>query len=149
MSDQKPFSERLVWARAEAGITQRELAKKAGISVPQIVRYEAGKSMPRLGAALKLARALNVDAYDLMPELKKTTHEVEIEFSSEEAAELGLAAAELGITTEELIRGLTVLGLALRAKDPERLKRLEAGESDIELLEPQIQTNHSRKARKA
>lgn len=70
MNDGKQFPERLLWARSEAGLTQKELASKSGISLPQIVRYEAGRSTPRLGGALKLARVLNMDAYDLVPELK-------------------------------------------------------------------------------
>lgn len=74
MSDTKPFSERLLWARSEAGLTQKELASKSGISLPQIVRYEAGRSIPRLGGALKLARVFNMDAHDLVPELKSLSN---------------------------------------------------------------------------
>ncbi|QEY62542.1 helix-turn-helix domain-containing protein [Metapseudomonas lalkuanensis] len=55
------FAERLVWFRAEAGMTQRELAEKSGVSLPQITRYESGKSTPRLSAVMKLAKALNVE----------------------------------------------------------------------------------------
>lgn len=118
MTDAKPFSERLLWARSEAGLTQKELASKSGISLPQIVRYEAGRSTPRLGGALKLARALQMDAYDLMPELRKTTHEIEIDFSQEEAEILQKKASSLGISVEELIRKVTMQGLIDRAKDP-------------------------------
>lgn len=88
------------WAHA------KELSEKSGISQPQIVRYEAGRSKPRLGGALKLARALKIDAYYLMPELKQTTTEVEVEFTEDEAAQLHAEATKLGITTEELLRRL-------------------------------------------
>lgn len=131
MTKVKTFPERLAWARAEAGLTQRELAEKSGISVPQIARYEGGLSKPRLGAALKLARVLGLDAYDLMPELKKTTKEIEIEFSEEEAQFLDSKAAEIGISTEELIRKLTIIGLLARTKDPKTRKLLEAEEPGI------------------
>ncbi|AKV07892.1 hypothetical protein B723_16305 [Pseudomonas fluorescens NCIMB 11764] len=126
MTDFRPFAERLLWARSEAGLTQKDLSEKSGISLPQIVRYEAGRSKPRLGGALKLARVLKMDAYDLMPELRKTTHEIEIEFSSDEAQYLDTAAAGLGITTEELVRKLTMVGLRERSKDPEMRKMIEA-----------------------
>lgn len=125
MTDSRPFSERLLWARSEAGLTQKELSEKSGISLPQIVRYEAGRSKPRLGGALKLARVLKMDAYDLMPELRKTTHEIEIEFSSEEAQFLDSTAASLGISTEELVRKLTMFGLRERSKDPEMRKMID------------------------
>ncbi|HBO4001770.1 TPA: helix-turn-helix transcriptional regulator [Pseudomonas aeruginosa] len=86
------------------GLTQKELADAAGISLVQIARYETGRSTPRLSGALKLARALKMDAFDLMPELKKTTIEVEIELSDDELARFEAEAEELGITTEELLR---------------------------------------------
>ncbi|WP_444756564.1 helix-turn-helix domain-containing protein [Pseudomonas sp. A014] len=106
MTETRSFAERLRWARSEAGLTQKELSEKSGISQPQIVRYEAGRSKPRLGGALKLARALKIDAYYLMPELKQTTTEVEVEFTEDEAAQLHAEATKLGITTEELLRRL-------------------------------------------
>lgn len=106
MTETRSFAERLRWARSEAGLTQKELSEKSGISQPQIVRYEAGRSKPRLGGALKLARALKIDAYYLMPELKQTTTEIEVEFTEDEAAQLHAEATKLGITAEELLRRL-------------------------------------------
>lgn len=58
MSD---FASRLLKARAEAGMTQRELSEKTGISTVQLSRYEAGKSNPRLPLLFKLADALGVN----------------------------------------------------------------------------------------
>ncbi|WP_236169822.1 helix-turn-helix transcriptional regulator [Pseudomonas atacamensis] len=125
MTDTREFPERLAWARAERGLTQKELAEAAGISLVQVARYETGRSTPRLGAALKLARVLGLDAYDLMPELKKTTKEIEVQLSAEEAQQFDAEATKLGITTEELMRKLTMIGLRMRAKDPETRKMLE------------------------
>lgn len=99
-------------------MTQKDLSEKSGISVPQIIRYESGKSKPRLGAALKLARALNMDAYDLLPELRKTTKEIEISFPDDEYRLLAEEAEKLGITFEELIRELTIFSIKKMAKDP-------------------------------
>ncbi|CAN7658307.1 helix-turn-helix domain-containing protein [Aquipseudomonas alcaligenes] len=60
MAKFRDFPERLVWFRSGAGITQRELAERSGVSLPQITRYESGKSAPRLAAVMKIARALGV-----------------------------------------------------------------------------------------
>lgn len=56
------FGQRLVWYRSKAQMTQRELAEKSGVSLPQITRYESNRSTPRLSAVMKLARALDLDA---------------------------------------------------------------------------------------
>lgn len=125
MTDTRSFAERLLWARSEAGLTQKDLAEKSGISQPQIVRYEAGRSKPRLGGALKLARVLKMDAYDLMPELKKTTKEIEIQLSAQEAEYFDTEAAKLGISTEELMRKLTIIGLRMKLKNPETRRMME------------------------
>ena len=61
MSQQNGFPLKLVRLRADAGMTQRDLAAASGISVPQIGRYEAGISRPRMTALVKLAKALGVE----------------------------------------------------------------------------------------
>ncbi|PLU99928.1 helix-turn-helix domain-containing protein [Pseudomonas plecoglossicida] len=72
----KGFPSRLVRLRADAGMTQKDLAKASGISVPQIGRYETGTSSPRLSALVKLSEALGVtidDLQDVDPESKTVT----------------------------------------------------------------------------
>lgn len=61
MHHPKGFPSRLVRLRAEADMTQKELSRLSGVSVPQIARYETGASKPRMNALVKLARALKVD----------------------------------------------------------------------------------------
>lgn len=65
MKHPKGFPSKLARLRADADMTQKDLAKAAGISVPQIGRYETGLSRPRMNALLKLAKALRVDVSDL------------------------------------------------------------------------------------
>ncbi|MHB0763175.1 helix-turn-helix domain-containing protein [Stutzerimonas sp. NM35] len=65
MRHPKGFASRLVRLRADAEMTQRDLAKASGISVPQIGRYETGISKPRMTALVKLAKALAVDVSTL------------------------------------------------------------------------------------
>src|SRR4030095_5801093 len=46
--------------RAALGLSQAELAKKAGVSLRQLARYEAGDQQPVLSAAVALADALGI-----------------------------------------------------------------------------------------
>lgn len=60
------FNERLKRFRKEKGLTQVQLAELTGITARQIQNYEGGKARPRLDAAEKLAKALNVSADELL-----------------------------------------------------------------------------------
>ena len=53
--------------RVEANLSQRELGEKAGIKAPEnsISKYEGGQRVPKLGAVLRLAKALDVDESEL------------------------------------------------------------------------------------
>lgn len=53
----KPAPSRLAQARAEAGLTQEELAQKAGCSVFSIGKYERGERSPRGPRLRRIARA--------------------------------------------------------------------------------------------
>ena len=46
-------------ARRRAGLSQSELAKKAGVGLPTLKRFEQGLSNPKLSTISKLAAALN------------------------------------------------------------------------------------------
>ena len=54
-------AEKLALLRATAGITQRDLAEKAGTTCCMISRYEAGSCQPRLKAVLRLEAAFNLE----------------------------------------------------------------------------------------
>ena len=47
--------------RVIAGLTQEELAQKAGISRAHVTRIERGSAKPSIGVAKRLATILNVD----------------------------------------------------------------------------------------
>jgi len=55
--------------RLLSGLTQAELAKRAGTSQPAVARYEAGQASP---SAATLTRLLRACGYDLEVRLKKT-----------------------------------------------------------------------------
>jgi ribosome-binding protein aMBF1 (putative translation factor) len=48
----------IVRARVEAGLSQRELAKRAGVRVETLCRIETGKQTPSTATIAKLERAL-------------------------------------------------------------------------------------------
>ena len=54
------IGERIKSARYMAGLNQRDLAEKVGVSAMAISKYENGKDAPGSGALLRLARALSV-----------------------------------------------------------------------------------------
>ena len=60
------FNERLKKYREEKGLTQAQLSELAGITTRQIQNYEGGKARPRLDAADKIAKALNITTDELL-----------------------------------------------------------------------------------
>ena len=60
------FNERLKELREKNNLTQEQLAKISGVSSRMIQRYEYGTSRPRLDAAEKIAKALNVSTDELL-----------------------------------------------------------------------------------
>lgn len=60
------FNERLKELRENNNLTQEQLAKNSGVSSRMIQRYEYGTSRPRLDAAEKIAKALNVSTDELL-----------------------------------------------------------------------------------
>ena len=60
------FNERLKKLRDEKGLTQVQLSELTGISARMIQKYESGNARPRLDAAEKLAKALNVTTDQLL-----------------------------------------------------------------------------------
>jgi transcriptional regulator with XRE-family HTH domain len=56
---------RLRERRQQAGLTQTELAARAGVSRQLVAAVESGRNVPAVGAALRLARALTTSAEDL------------------------------------------------------------------------------------
>ncbi len=60
------FNERLKKLREGRGLTQVQLSELTGISARMIQKYESGNARPRLDAAEKIAKALNITADQLL-----------------------------------------------------------------------------------
>lgn len=65
MTIKDEFAEKLRLLRAERGLSQIDLATRAGIAPAQLSRYELGKSYPRAEVLAKLADALGVSRREL------------------------------------------------------------------------------------
>jgi transcriptional regulator with XRE-family HTH domain len=61
MSDIAASSALIVEARTKAGLTQRELARRAGTSQPAIARLERGQTSPTLAVLERVAGAAGFD----------------------------------------------------------------------------------------
>jgi transcriptional regulator with XRE-family HTH domain len=61
------FAERLRALREAAGLSQRELAHKAGLSLTVVSKYELGAREPVWGSLLALAGALGASLGDFTP----------------------------------------------------------------------------------
>ena len=59
------LGQRIKRERLAQGMTQRELAEAAGITVPYVSKIEAGKETPIEEKIVKLAEALRLDADEL------------------------------------------------------------------------------------
>lgn len=62
----KKFGARLVMARQNRGLSQRELSELAGMSNAMITIYEKGRTDPGATNLIKISRILNVDPAWLM-----------------------------------------------------------------------------------
>ncbi|MBS3937519.1 MAG: helix-turn-helix transcriptional regulator [Peptococcaceae bacterium] len=67
----KTLPQRLKEIRATQGLSQAELAEKAGLSQPFIGAIEAGKKSPTVRTVEKLAVALGVSIFELLDKPKK------------------------------------------------------------------------------
>lgn len=106
--EQAQLASRLKEAREEQGLTQRELAEKAGLTASAVSQFEGGKREPSFNSMVKLARALEVspsylsglEEYDVDPEIRAMFRE----FSDLDEADLDLlrtVAAGLRKRSEE------------------------------------------------
>lgn len=58
----------LIGHRAEQGLSQRELAKRLGVSQPRIVELESGEKNPQIETLLKITAATGLEfAIDIAP----------------------------------------------------------------------------------
>lgn len=62
------FAEALREKRIAAGMTTRELAEKANVSQPMVVKYETGATLPNIVTAKMLADAVGATLDELTEE---------------------------------------------------------------------------------
>lgn len=90
------YSKKIRLLRLENGLTQTQLANKAGVSLRTIQRYETATCKPDIITTGKLADALNVSADELIGNLQKRKTASQ---KQQEALNHAVAIAELIKTT--------------------------------------------------
>jgi len=59
---------RLITYRSENGLSQRELAKRFGVSQPRVVELESGEKNPQIETLAKIAATTGIEfAFDVVP----------------------------------------------------------------------------------
>jgi len=66
MSSTEPLGKRIKDARLGLRMTQRDLAKAVGVTVPYVSKIEGGKETPTDEKLVKLAKALDLNADELI-----------------------------------------------------------------------------------
>lgn len=126
--------------RKMAGITQQELADKAGLNVQTVRSYEAGKYQPKIDTLLTLAKALDCTVFDLTDKIESANRSTAMRIK-ELRHKQGLTQTELatmiGKTTSSIKKyemgmtniPLTVLDQIADALDTTRYCLLDDGDS--------------------
>ena len=74
VEEQQRIGRQIDEVRRRAGLTQVELAKRAGMSLDGISRILLGHRAPHLGSLMAIGRALDLDYRDLLADPGRATH---------------------------------------------------------------------------
>ena len=123
--------------RKEKGLTQKQLAKKLGVSQQNLAQYESNKRYPKLATARKIATALDVYLSDLNPDWSN--------FSSEEIISDISDSADKAINDTAQIINETSVALQNISKTVINSSQLkQATESFLNLSEKMLVENFSK-----
>ena len=67
MGSQIKFGKNLRVARNDAGLTQKQVAEKAGLHVNYVARIERGEENPSYEAIEKIIKALKIKSSEVLP----------------------------------------------------------------------------------
>lgn len=70
--------------RKKAGLSQKELGKKLGVSQQHIAQYENGKRIPKLETLIKISEALDCEVSDIDENIIVHRHTVRLEHTPED-----------------------------------------------------------------
>lgn len=138
------FGKRLAKLRLDAGLTQRDLSREAGISHTQVSRYESGIAVPRPAVLIRLATVLattleflrngttlEASLVELEEAVGTPLEKEHIELTAAEYAQMLELSQVTGLSLPALIRQVVLTGL--RAKLVRHRQELEAS-TDIDGL---------------
>lgn len=107
--------------RTERDLTQAQLANKVGVSQSYLARWESGKVLPRPRALKQIARALDVDAEELV-EGQRVELEKSLGIQDNELLSLFQEVHALNASELEALKTL-LRGLLSRSRMEQMLKR--------------------------
>ena len=84
LGDSMTVGQRIREARKKAGLTQKELADKLGISYVGVSHWENGQRNPKLSTLARIADALSIPVIDLLTTEKHFGYPVKSEITGEE-----------------------------------------------------------------
>lgn len=129
------IGERLKMARALAGLNQRELASRAGVSAMAISKYERNLMTPGSDVLLMLARALNVKAEFLLRPRSVTFSALSFRKRySLPARQAKVIVAQAQDWLERYLEIEAIVGDELRFEMPENVNRNVSSLNDAERL---------------
>jgi len=71
-------NERMVMLRKRAGLSQKDLAEKSGLTRGAISLLESGQRNPQLMTAIAICDALNISVYELIGRIEYTHNEMTV-----------------------------------------------------------------------
>lgn len=93
---------RLRQLRKQAGLSQKALAERLGISGPAIAQWETGRHRPDTRWLPKLASLLNCQPSDLRPDLFQPMSALELRRSNRDDSVVSQAVVNLSVATESI-----------------------------------------------
>ena len=124
---------RVRYQRIRAGLQQKDLAEKAGISRPHMSQIESGGVDASAGALARLAAALQCDIAELMPAPERGREPAPLIRRRRVAA--GLSQRDLGRTAGVPYRRISLIELG----------QVEASEDELRKLASALTTTEERK----
>lgn len=95
------FPEQLVRLRKERNLTQAKLANSCNISLPQLQRYETGKSQPTLDVIKRLCLAMGIHSDQLIFDSSSITNDDTLRLQFQAVSEFEPDEKQVAITLLE------------------------------------------------
>ena len=117
------FPENLQFIRAQAGVTQEQLAEQLEVSRQSVSKWEGGQSFPEMDTLLRICELYNVNLDTL---LRGSVEESQVEDTAQYDAFMTRFARRISASVSAIIAGVALMTF-LRAYDPSDSMEMLAG----------------------